>query len=79
MSKKKKTPRLVSIEWVDSSYTAGWTQLEDVPNRYGKHISVGFLLHDGKKTKSVAAHLGPNQALGILAIPVCSIKKIKDL
>jgi hypothetical protein len=79
MSKKKKKPRLVSVEWVDSSYSAGWTQIEDIPNRHGNHVSVGFLLYDGKKTKSVAGHIGPNQALGIIAIPVCSIKKIKFL
>lgn len=75
----KKDPPLVSVEWTDSSYVAGWTQLEDIPNKAGQHISVGFLLYDGKKEKTVAAHLGSNQASGIMTIPVCSIKKLKYL
>ena len=48
-------PKLVLIEWMDSHQVGKWT--DEAPATeplLGK--SVGWLVHDGKKAKTLAAH-----------------------
>ncbi|MEJ1358330.1 MAG: hypothetical protein RPU60_17425 [Candidatus Sedimenticola sp. (ex Thyasira tokunagai)] len=78
---------LVLIEWVDSAQPISqWQYLSDY--RYLKPVkcvSVGFLIHDGKKVKGLAPNMGDVdrsktiQASGTIHIPTCCIKKITKL
>jgi len=79
--------KLVMIEWVDSARpTPDWVHLSEYVKKSSiKCISVGFLVHDGKKVKALAQNMGDVksksniQACGIIHIPACCISKISDL
>ena len=72
---------LVLIEWLDSHYVNGWT-LND-PNEQGLLCrSVGWLVHDGEKAKTIASHLSDEyepQRCGEMTIPSGAIVKIWKL
>lgn len=81
-------PRLVLIEWEDSSQAAPqWQWLSDI---HGPHavrcLSAGFLLNNGKQEKILAVSLGGSangspheQASGIIAIPTRSVVRMTSL
>ncbi len=65
----KTTLELVLIEWTDKSTYKPFNRL-----------SVGWLVHDDEKTKTIASHLiGETQHAGEFIIPTCIIKKIKKI
>lgn len=73
--------KLVLIEWVDSHRTEGWHQ-DDPATEPILCRSVGWLIHDGKAAKTIAAHVteeGPPQRCGEMTIPGCSIRKVQVL
>ena len=73
--------KLVLVEWVDSSHTSGWSR--DRPGRESLLIrSVGWLVRDGKKVKSIAPHVSHEkdpQRAGVMTIPSCSIVSMRRL
>ncbi len=73
--------KLVMIEWLDSSHTAGWSRGR--PGGESLLIrSVGWLVRDGKKAKTVAPHVSHEkdpQMAGVMTIPSCSIVSIRQL
>ena len=76
-----KTSKLVLVEWFDSSHTAGWTR-----GKVGRECllcrSVGWLLRDGKKAKTLAPHVSDEpdpQRAGVMTIPACSIVSMRRL
>ena len=78
--------KLVLIEWVDSGGSSGWTELKDVPSSTCPVQSVGWLVHDGKDTKTIVSHKGgedgshmPEQVYGWMVIPTVAIKRILNL
>lgn len=72
-------PKLVLIEWEDSHHYSGWTR--ERPSRTAMTCqSVGWLLHDGKKVKTLTAGLSEGQQHdGEMTIPVAAIRSIKRL
>lgn len=79
-------PKLVFIEWLDSSQTHGWNAVEDIPTGISKCQSVGWLIADSDESKTLAPHvvLGdqpgfPNQGCGVMSIPVCCIVRIETI
>jgi hypothetical protein len=77
--KNKKNPKLVVIEWVDSGTVSGWAGLEEVSSDPCRCITVGWLIHNRKKAKTVAASLTHSHACGIMTIPTSAITKIRKL
>lgn len=72
---------LVLITWLDSHYVAGW-HTEDAATKPSHCRSVGWLIHDGTKAKTIAAHITdeePPQRCGEMTIPTASIVKIQVL
>lgn len=73
--------KLVYIEWVDSHMVHGWTR--DPPETHLQVCkSVGWLLHDGDKTKVVCPHITVDkdpEMCGLMTIPTCSVVKIEIL
>ncbi|MQY61416.1 hypothetical protein GH153_06235 [bacterium] len=69
----------VLIEWVDSKGDSReWEYLDEIESiQPSKCISIGFLLEDTPKYKTIAQNLSENQILGRITIPTCSILKIK--
>jgi len=79
-------PPLTLIEWGDSAQAApAWSWIRDIDGpAIAECVSVGFLVHDGKREKRLAISLGyrdgkPEQASGIIAIPTRCITKMKRL
>jgi len=75
------------IEWVDSVQPKPtWEFLEDVRKPRAVHcVSVGWLVSDGKKTKSLAPNMGAIsgsddvQVSGLITIPACSVTRMRRL
>jgi hypothetical protein len=79
---------LVLVDWVDSyGCPAGWENLKQDGDPGPLHVrSVGWLVQDGKKSKTIVPHISdpayPStcpQACGRLTIPVQSILKMYKL
>lgn len=72
---------LVLVEWLDSHYAPGW-HTGARPKRGLTCYSVGWLVHDGKHAKTVAAHItdeDPPQRNGEMTIPACAVVSIQEL
>lgn len=80
---------LVMIEWEDSVQPVGaWTHLAGYkPAPTMRIASVGWLIHDGKDSKSLAPNIGgledehSAQMTGVIQIPtrcVVSVQKLKE-
>ena len=76
-----KGPRLVLITWMDSHYVVGWHT--DEPNTEPLLCrSVGWLLHDGDRAKTIAPHVTDEetpQRSGEITIPTASVVRIEPL
>jgi len=75
------TPRLIVIEWLDSHRTAGWTT--DAPATEPVLCrSVGWLVHDGEKAKTITPHMTDEQTpqrAGEMTIPTCAVVRMRTL
>jgi len=73
--------KVVSIEWIDSvGITERWEVDDEITSlKPTKVISVGFLIDDKKKYKTIVQNIGRNQVLGRMTIPSCSITKMEEL
>jgi len=81
MSKRKRGPRLVVIEWLDSHYAPGWSR-DALPREGLLCRSAGWLVRDGKKAKTIAAHMtheSAPQRAGQMTIPCCAMVRMRDL
>lgn len=74
-------PRLVLIEWDDSRLApAAWEHAEDLAAlKPSRCMSVGFLLHDGKRYKTIAQSIGEGQVVGRMTIPAGCIRRVSTL
>lgn len=73
--------KLVLIEWLDSAIAGAWTRDEPDPEPVLCQ-SVGWLVQDGKKVKTLAPHMTVEeeaQRAGSMTIPVCCITRIVTL
>mgnify|MGYP001619283682 FL=1 len=76
-----RTRPLVVIEWLDSHYVAGW-HTEEPQTEPLLCRSAGWLVHDGEKAKTIAAHITEEdvpQRCGEMTIPVSAIVTMKVL
>jgi len=77
--------KFVLIEWLDSKgCTSGWEFFEDIkPQLPSNCITVGIIINDCKEYIEVAQSMDVDkddeQVMGRMAIPRCSIKKVKRL
>ena len=73
-----KDKKIVVIEWLDSKGIVNeWEYFDDIkPLEPVVCVSVGFLMDDNKKYKTLAQSIGDDQLLGRMTISKCSIKKI---
>ncbi len=73
--------KLVLIKWLDSKgVTSDWEFLEDIkPLKPSVCISVGFLIDNNEKYKTLAMTVSKDQVFGRITIPACSIVKVKEL
>ena len=75
------TKRLVLIEWLDSHYVAGW-HTEEPQKEPLLCRSVGWLIYDGERAKTIAAHITEEetpQRCGEITIPNCAIVAMKEM
>ena len=76
-----RTGKLVLIEWLDSHYVAGWHT--DDPNEEPLTCrSVGWLLHDGPRAKTLAPHVTAEetpQRSGEMTIPTDAVVRVEVL
>lgn len=82
----KHPPRLVLIEWEDSSQPVSqWQHVSDITVAAVRIASVGWLVKDGKKVKGLAPNIGgldgkaAPQCSGVIAIPTRCVIQIKKL
>lgn len=84
---EKNKIKLIMVNWLDSCQPApNWQHLSDYKKVSPVScVSVGFLIHDGDKTKAIAPNMGEIhnkeniQASGIIHIPTCCITNITEL
>ena len=71
----------VLIKWVDSrGVTSDWEWKDELkPFKPYKLKTLGFLLHDKKKFKTVVLTIGKDQVLGKITIPTSAIISMKIL
>ena len=71
----------VEIKWIDSKAGKNeWEYIDDLePLPPVICRSVGFLIEDTPKYKTIVHTINTNQILGRITIPKCCIKKIKVL
>ncbi len=76
-----KKNKLVLIKWIDSKgLTSEWEFWEDItPLKPSVCISVGFLIDNKTKYKTLATTISQDQVFGRITIPTCSIVKFKEL
>ena len=73
--------KLVLVEWWDSHYTQGW-KTDDPSEEPLRCCSVGWLLHEGERAKTIAAHMTDEevpQRNGEMTIPSASIIRVEVL
>lgn len=72
--------RLVLVKWVDSHQTSDWER--NLPEQE-PHVcfTAGFLLHDGKHTKTIAGSVTADgvHSTGAMTIPTCAILSMHTL
>jgi hypothetical protein len=80
------TPPLVLIEWEDSAQPVSeWRYLDDLGSlSVVRCLSVGFLVHDGKRVKVLAPNVGEigtehAQASGVFRIPSRCVLRVITL
>ncbi len=85
MKCQKRFP-LVMIEWIDSTMRPmGWEFLSEMGKfRAARCVSVGWLIRDGKKAKSLALNIAATDdnddgVCGVTTIPTCCVKKLTVL
>ena len=74
-------PRLVVVEWLDSSASYGWTR-DEPPEIAQVHVSIGWVTSESKGTLSVSPHITVEdepQRNGTMTIPKCCIQRVVDL
>jgi hypothetical protein len=73
--------KLVLIEWLDSKGgTCEWEFIDSLePLEPITCTSVGFMIEDNEKYKTIAPTIGGDQVLGRITIPSCSLKKMETL
>ena len=72
--------RPVMVEWVDSSYSNGWHDIEDLDTYKPSHIiSFGLLAKDKGDFIVIILNYGKHQFSDSMVIPKCSIKKVTTL
>ena len=78
---KKKTLKKVQIEWIDSKAGSNeweyWDELEPLKPTLCR--SIGYIIEDTPKYKTIAHTISESQILGRITIPKACIKKIKEL
>jgi len=69
--------RPIMVEWVDSSYSNGWHNIEDLDNYVPtKVVSFGLLAKDAKDFIIILLNYGKTQFSNSMTIPKCSIKQM---
>ena len=73
--------KLVQIDWVDSkSGPNAWEYRDDLPSLPPVLCTtVGYLLEDSRKYKTVAQSLSDSQVHGRITIPTACIQRIRRL
>jgi hypothetical protein len=73
--------KLVIIKWIDSKgLTSEWEFRDEIqPLKPNICISVGFLIDNKIKYKTLATTISKDQVFGRITIPTCSIVKFKEL
>jgi hypothetical protein len=80
--------KLVLIEWLDSHASRGWQDLKEIQQAAEPLYcrSVGWLIHDDKRVKSIVPHLAGEQngdillhGCGNITIPTKSVVKMTIL
>jgi len=73
--------KLVLVKWLDSKgLTSEWEQWDEIePLMPSVCISVGFLIDNNEKYKTLAMTISKGQVFGRITIPACSIVKFKEL
>jgi len=75
--------KLVFVEWLDSNYRAGWTSeaVQEVPAELMRCFSIGWLLNDGKDTKTISANVSADliQRCCDMEIPTRAIVRMQVL
>jgi len=79
-----KADRPEIIIWLDSHSPKGgvWIDRDEVQHGVLKIISVGYVIHESKKSVTIASSLtgkGSNQVSGVMTIPKCSITERETL
>ena len=70
--------KLVLVEWVDSGFANIW-QSRDEGLDIVKCVSVGILVRETMETVELCLSLSDIQKAGGIAIPKCSIKRMRIL
>ena len=73
--------KIVLIEWMDShGVVTHWEKIDDLePLKPVQCRTVGYLIKNSKKYKTVAQSVGGNQVLGRMTIPAKSITNIVEI
>lgn len=72
--------KLVSIKWIDSKgMTEEWEHWYEMePLKPSICVTVGYLIDDNPKYKTLAMTISKDQVFGRISIPVCSIVKLRE-
>lgn len=73
--------QIVEITWLDSKgVTSSWEYLDEVePLEPVVITSVGYLLQNSKKYKTIAQSVSKHQVVGRMTIPTVTIQKIRKI
>jgi len=78
---KKKHPKLLVIEWIDSGVGAGyWERTENAEEALPiECTTVGFLVADEQSYKTIASSITAEQSGGCITIPKVAIRRVRQL
>jgi len=66
--------KIVKVKWIDSSSTFGWTDQKRCSDEVLAIESIGFLVHEDKKTLTLASCMGTSAWRSPVTIPKFAIK-----
>jgi len=79
MSQKKKTNKLVKIEWRDATVRSGWVYEGEYDPDVSDIVTVGWVVKDTTKVLSVTQSLVEGAWGNITTVPKAWIKKVTRL
>lgn len=71
--------KVIEVDWIDSTGFSGWQPVDRAGYSAGEMKSIGFLIHEDKKSITISASMGIGLCDSPISIPKCAILKRRTI